>query len=176
MSDALENQLLIFGLVCLGAAIVGGGLKALGIEVPLLKSIRRQLLLALFGLVLLLPSAWEGIMDIMFPPVIETRSFTIDPGHARNLTVDMSRKGRLSVVMKSVVQDLNGFSGNPSVNGADSIFVRICGHQEVGDCPSSQMGEGAAFGRDLQKGQATVQMFSYGTSPKIIYSLEIKHP
>src|SRR5205823_5139901 len=49
----MKNTLLILGIVCIIAAIVGGGLSAFGIVIPLLNSIRRQLLLASFGLVLL---------------------------------------------------------------------------------------------------------------------------
>ena len=49
----MKNTLLILGIVCIIAAIVGGGLSAFGIVIPLLNSIRRQLLLATFGLVLL---------------------------------------------------------------------------------------------------------------------------
>jgi hypothetical protein len=49
----MKNTLLIVGIVCIIAAIVGGGLSAFGIVIPLLNSIRRQLLLASFGLVLL---------------------------------------------------------------------------------------------------------------------------
>jgi len=44
------------GIVCILAAIVGGGLKALGIELPKLDSKTRQWLLAGFGVVLLIIS------------------------------------------------------------------------------------------------------------------------
>jgi hypothetical protein len=37
------------GLACVIAAIVGGGLKAFGVEVPLLTSVKRQLLLGALG-------------------------------------------------------------------------------------------------------------------------------
>ena len=40
-----------FGLVCVAAAIVGGGLTAKGISVPVISSIPRQALLAIFGVV-----------------------------------------------------------------------------------------------------------------------------
>jgi hypothetical protein len=47
----LNTTLAVIGLVFVGAAVVGGGLKALGIEVPLLASRSRQLLLAVVGAV-----------------------------------------------------------------------------------------------------------------------------
>ncbi len=48
----MGNPLLIIGVVCILAAIVGGGLKALGIELPSLQSRGRQAILAIFGLIL----------------------------------------------------------------------------------------------------------------------------
>ena len=49
----MKTTLLIVGIVCIIAAIVGGGLRAFGIDFPLLNSKKRQLLLAIFGLVLI---------------------------------------------------------------------------------------------------------------------------
>ncbi|MGH8885731.1 MAG: FG-GAP repeat domain-containing protein [Egibacteraceae bacterium] len=47
------NPLVLIGLVCVIAAIVGGGLKLSGIEIPVLMSVRRQLLLASLGIALM---------------------------------------------------------------------------------------------------------------------------
>ena len=52
----MQSTFLTVGIACLIAAIVGGGLKAFGIEIPLLKSVPRQLLLGGFGAVLLILS------------------------------------------------------------------------------------------------------------------------
>lgn len=46
------NPLVLIGLACIIAAIVGGGLKIFGIEIPLLTSVRRQAILAGLGAVL----------------------------------------------------------------------------------------------------------------------------
>ena len=51
-SLTVENTLLGAGVFCIIAAIIGGGLKAFGMEMPLVNSNRRQSLLALFGIVL----------------------------------------------------------------------------------------------------------------------------
>lgn len=48
------NTLLGAGIACVAAAIIGGGLKAFGMEIPALNSIVRQLLLAAFGVFLAL--------------------------------------------------------------------------------------------------------------------------
>ena len=54
----MADTLLTTGLVCLVAAIVGGGLKAFGFELPALRSGRRQVALGALGLVLLGASYW----------------------------------------------------------------------------------------------------------------------
>jgi hypothetical protein len=50
----MATTLLTAGLACLIAAIVGGGLKAWGIEIPALQSLKRQVLLASLGIALAL--------------------------------------------------------------------------------------------------------------------------
>ncbi len=52
----MTTTILTTGLACLIAAIVGGGLKAFGIEIPVLRSGKRQLTLGAFGLILVLVS------------------------------------------------------------------------------------------------------------------------
>lgn len=46
------GHLVLIGLACIIAAIVGGGLKLAGIEIPLLTSVRRQVLLGGLGIAL----------------------------------------------------------------------------------------------------------------------------
>jgi hypothetical protein len=58
----VSNSLLIAGIVCMVAAIVGGGIKMLGAEVPVLSSFPRQLMLFALGLVFLLVSLGVGKM------------------------------------------------------------------------------------------------------------------
>ncbi len=53
----MSTTLLSIGLACIIAAIVGGGLKAFQIEIPVLQSTRRQIILGAFGC-LLLVGAW----------------------------------------------------------------------------------------------------------------------
>ncbi len=56
----MQNSLLIAGIACLIAAIVGGGLKAFGIEFPVLDSLSRQLVLGALGLILFSLSLFIG--------------------------------------------------------------------------------------------------------------------
>lgn len=52
----METTLLTAGIACLMGAIVGGGLKAFSIELPILNSVGRQMALGALGLVLILAS------------------------------------------------------------------------------------------------------------------------
>ncbi len=56
----MQNTLLTAGIACIVGAIVGGGLKAFGIELPLLSSISRQLILAFVGTIFLIGSAFAA--------------------------------------------------------------------------------------------------------------------
>jgi len=48
----MNSVLLETGVGCVIAAAIGGGLKAFGIEIPILQSVKRQVLLGMFGAVL----------------------------------------------------------------------------------------------------------------------------
>ena len=50
----MDNVLLVSGIACVIAAVIGGGLKAFGIEIPALSSLGRQGLLGAVGVVLIL--------------------------------------------------------------------------------------------------------------------------
>ena len=58
----MDNVLATAGIACLIAAVVGGGLKAFGLEIPALKSRPRQVLLAALGAGLLLASRNSALL------------------------------------------------------------------------------------------------------------------
>lgn len=49
----MEKVFLSTGIACIIAAIVGGGFKAFGVEIPALSSLPRQMILGSFGIVLI---------------------------------------------------------------------------------------------------------------------------
>jgi hypothetical protein len=62
----MNATLLAVGLVSLVAAIVGGGLKMLGNELPVLQSVKRQVMLGIVGVVLIgiaLRDEWAPAVD-----------------------------------------------------------------------------------------------------------------
>jgi hypothetical protein len=58
------NLLVTTGLACVVASIVGGGLKAFGIEIPALASRSRQVTLGILGLALLAIAAYNPVTPV----------------------------------------------------------------------------------------------------------------
>ncbi|HEY3058734.1 MAG TPA: hypothetical protein VGL99_07150 [Chloroflexota bacterium] len=63
----MENTLLTAGIACIMAAIVGGGLKAFGVEIPAIQSRVRQGALAALGLVLIVIARAPGLLGPSAP-------------------------------------------------------------------------------------------------------------
>lgn len=85
----MNTTLLLVGIACVVAAVVGGGLKLAGAEFPLLTSVPRQVLLAVVGLAVLLIS-FAGADDDDQDPGADgsamsatTTSSTPSPGSTR---------------------------------------------------------------------------------------------
>lgn len=54
----MQETLLAAGIACLIAAVIGGGLKAFGIEIPALESGARQVALGILGVILVVLATW----------------------------------------------------------------------------------------------------------------------
>jgi hypothetical protein len=65
----MQTTFLTVGIACLIAAIAGGGLKAFGLEIPVLNSVRRQLVLGVLGAAFVAVSIWliPITIDIALP-------------------------------------------------------------------------------------------------------------
>jgi hypothetical protein len=80
------DSFLITGISCEIAAIVGGGLRIFGIEIPLLKSMQRQVLLGLMGIVLISPTAYAHIKTLIKANGCADYANTALKQHEENLT------------------------------------------------------------------------------------------
>lgn len=73
----MNNTLLTIGIGCIIAAIIGGGLKAFGMEIPLISSVKRQFLLCCVGVLVVFlsfgssdtPPSTESAKSSMLPAV-----------------------------------------------------------------------------------------------------------
>jgi hypothetical protein len=85
-----DNVFLISGIACLIAAVVGGGLKAFGIEVPALKSLVRQVVLGVLGAVLIVVGVFHSsdTTDTKTPRPATTRTDAVTvPGGVKPMIV-----------------------------------------------------------------------------------------
>lgn len=115
----MNNTFVVAGLASLLAAIVGGGLKAFGIEVPLLKSLFRQIVLGVLGTVLLA----FGLGAVSLPkrpsmptPVVTafSQSHSIGPGQGTSIHVRAMKDGTCVQGAIATIRDNSGGRFQPS--------------------------------------------------------------
>jgi hypothetical protein len=70
----MSTTLLTTGLVCVIAAIIGGGCKAFGLEIPIIGSAWRQGVLGAFGLLLIAAYLVQQSDKSQPPPISDSRS------------------------------------------------------------------------------------------------------
>ncbi|MGA9567024.1 MAG: hypothetical protein WBS19_15995 [Candidatus Korobacteraceae bacterium] len=98
----MQKTLLSAGVVCLMGAVLGGGLKALGFELPLLSSVGRQVLLGGLGVVLLVLAFFtDGDIDFSLPYLGERRRNTA----MRRLAIGAGLLSGVLVLALGIVSD-----------------------------------------------------------------------
>lgn len=130
----MQNTLQGLGIVCVIAAIVGGGLKAFGIEFAALRSLSRQVLLASFGFALIGASVFTG-KDPTKPTT--SRSADVNPNSESR---DQSSKAGTTPLAKS-----NGNAQRASVG--DSEYVAQFESDKTNELQLARDGE-TAFARN----------------------------
>ena len=80
----MNITLAVIGFVFLGAAVIGGGLKAAGIEVPALTKSRQQVLLSIIGVLALVAAVADPWLTAQAssPRVVISTSTSISPSRA----------------------------------------------------------------------------------------------
>jgi PAN domain-containing protein len=112
----MENTLVGAGIVFMAGALIGGGLSAFGITLPLFASVKRQVLLFLFGAVLLAggldPGLWHAkkhLGTVMGPlePGINRQGYDFDdaglPAANAPICAELCRTNKQCVAMTYVI-------------------------------------------------------------------------
>jgi hypothetical protein len=162
----MSDTILGFGLVCIAAAIIGGGLSAAGTKIPLINSIPRQILLGAFGALLVVGAKWTDVRPILFPPRFE--SLTDGPtnlakGDFRKTPISLDAPGLVEVSMVALTPQTT----QPRIS--------ICPAKVNGECPWRQLSAADSFSAETPAGPATVTVLNYPENPPITYTLRIKY-
>ena len=162
---AVDYVLVSTGIACLIAAIVGGGLKAFGTEIPQLASVRRQMLLGALGMLLLGVGLWsrpggqapapddppKGVESNLSSPTAArtcgdaaplaarlanyVRSLA-EPGNPTDVEIRMAKLRRVGLAMALPPSALTGNADDV----VDAILDRIT-TQATGPCPEADLVE-----------------------------------
>lgn len=93
-----EILLLSVGVICLIAAIVGGGLKGAGLDFPILQSVARQILLGILGVIFILFSQADKMVNYLPKPdkvITSTKPSTPPPVSLPSSPAAPARKEKL---------------------------------------------------------------------------------
>jgi hypothetical protein len=162
---------LTLGIACVGAAIVGGGVTFLGVKVPIIKSVRRQLFLLIFGLILCAAAGAPTIASVwrtLFPyeTVIESFGPTeIDPGKQQTFPVSMQHAGYIQVTVESIQSTPSG----------KEVFIGICPPDNPGNCKTEQLGERRSIKSLVGSGDNVVNVFNFDSNPPVTVTLKAEH-
>ncbi|OPY65060.1 MAG: hypothetical protein A4E62_02755 [Syntrophorhabdus sp. PtaU1.Bin002] len=111
----VDNVFLISGIACLIAAVVGGGLKAFGIEVPALRSLIRQIVLGILGVILV-------VMGVIHPSgTTDTKAGRPEAG--RPQTVPMPDRAKPTIAGGPIAVKVNNYPRIVQAGGGTDISV-----------------------------------------------------
>mgnify|MGYP006951132740 CR=1 FL=1 len=164
------------GVACVLAAIVGGGLKLAGVEVPVINSPVRQFLLFIVGFVIVAinqQSVW--LPFVISDEITETDAITLETGATRSIPLRLEREGAVLVTLERLTPDFTGFTGAHGQPGQDGLHVTLCG-STAGQCVQRQLGQSDTVSKLLPAGPGSISVFNFATSPRMIFVLKIRQP
>jgi hypothetical protein len=177
--DVMENIVFGLGIFLLIAAITGGGLKALGYEVKEISSVRRQIILAALGAVLMVAGQWNAVYSIINPLQTSTTSkgpITLESGVARTIPLSLPYGGEVEVAVQNLSQDWSTFTGARGQPGQDSVYVGVCPSSAKKPCEKMQLQAGQVYRNELPPGAANISLFNFSTSPTMTVTFDVVYP
>jgi hypothetical protein len=169
--STFSTTILGFGIACIGAAIVGGGITIFKNKFPTIRSAWRQVLLGVFGLILCTIAGETTVIAVwrsVFPYktlIVNLPPTKIEPGQQHTFTVPMKHAGRLEAKIESI-------ESNPP---GKEVRVFICSPDDPGNCKNEQLGEGRSIRSLIGDGDNVVNVFSFDSNPSVTVSLIVRH-
>lgn len=169
--ELMSTTLIIAGVASLMAAIVGGGLKAFGVEVPIVTSSRRQLLLGLFGVLLLgggltMDHANVRESNGTLPAIKLSGTTWTGTRTYLNNGLESTLEVKFEAHTATTLQNL-GMVG--AAQGADSVTHEECRWNVMGrsikiDCPADRTRIGGGPYNQFYRHQETLSLTANGSS------------
>jgi hypothetical protein len=161
----MNNTIVGFGIAAIAAAIVGGGLKAFGFELPIVSSAKRQAMLAAFGILLIVAANFEQLKALVYPArmLVESKSFNVSSGATSTLSVRVAKSGPVEVTLLKV-------------EPGRELHVTLCSSTYFSSCISRQIGPDESITKSLPVGVATVKIFNFGVNPDVRGVAQIRYP
>jgi hypothetical protein len=162
----MSVTILGFGIFCIVTAIVSGGCSAADWDFPVIKSLSRQILLAIFGILLICFAEWSHIAPLIVPVNLETigsNSGTLDAGGQTSFLVAVDKSGPVEISF----EELSPANARPSV-------VACPAHTRL-PCPFHEISLGDSIRQQVAAGWVTVAVAN-GPNGPISYSLQVRIP
>lgn len=175
----MDNTLLTFGIVLFAAAIAGGGFKALGYEIPVIGSLRRQIALGIFGIGLIFFGRWELIYPVLNPVEMLTKTqgpITIESGVEHTIPLSLQQGGAVEVTVRDMAQHWPEFAGTRGQPGQDSLYVRVCSSLPTVPCAERQLGADQTLRQEVPAGGVNIRFFNFSTSPAQTFTVLLTYP
>lgn len=128
----MDEKLIWTGIACIIASIVGGGLKAFEIEIPLFTNLKRQMLLGAVGLIILItgvimknykpnekaiPETYvlcDSTMNVNEKELVLFKGFMFKIDHIFSYTIGINYNGKIANID---VNNISTFSNSTSADG-----------------------------------------------------------
>ncbi len=175
-SKNMSNTWLGLGVICVITAIIGGGLKLAGVDVPVINSIFRQRLLFVAGNLIIAIDQQDKWMPLISPDKItNTEPITLQTGENHSIMLFLGRGGPVTVTLEQLKQNFTGFSGPRGQPGQDALSVTLCG-SAGSQCERRQLGKLDSASKVLPAGPGSISVFNFATSPRMTFVLKIRQP
>lgn len=172
----MSNTWLGLGVICVITAIIGGGLKLAGVDVPVINSIFRQRLLFVAGNLIIAIDQQDKWMPLISPDKItNTEPITLQTGENHSIMLFLGRGGPVTVTLEQLKQNFTGFSGPRGQPGQDALSVTLCG-SAGSQCEQRQLHESDSASKVLPAGPGSISVFNFATSPRMTFVLKIRQP
>ena len=172
----MNDKVFWAGMLSVFASIVGGGLEALGVKIPVLKEKGPRFALGILGMLLIVVTKWASIEQVLppyGPALFVSQPVLLHPDEQKTLHFNVGRPGRLDASLTEFVPQ---WPEGMRHSGSPGLSVSICQTEEVKPCQSFQRGADQELHQSVSTGPATVSFYNFGSNPPILFTPKVSYP